>query len=96
LGRWKHSHEEDTPDVRVYRPASYNFPRSRGRIGFEFREGGELIYHGIGRADGSEQSSGRWIIEEPNLIRIDVDHERIQPFVLEVVSCDAEALKVRR
>jgi hypothetical protein len=65
-------------------------------MGLEFRKGGKLVYHGIGRADGSERSSGRWVIEDSNRVRINVDNERISSFVLEVVSCDAEALKIRR
>ena len=96
LRQWVHSHEEDTQDMRVYRPAGYNFPPSRGRMGFEFREGGELVYYGIARADGSELSSGRWTIEGSNQVRIDVDNERMQPLVMEVVSCDDETLKVKR
>ena len=96
LRHWVHSHEEDTQDVRVYRPASYDFPPSRGRMGYQFREDGELIYYGIARTDGTEQSSGRWTIEETSRVRIDVDNERIQPSVLDVVSCDDEMLKVRR
>ncbi len=96
LRHWVHSHEEDTQEVRVYRPTSYNFPPSRGRMGLEFREGGELVYHAIARADGSEQSYGRWAIEGSNRLRIDVDSEQIQPFTLEVVSCDQEILTVRR
>jgi hypothetical protein len=96
LRHWVHSHEEDTHDVRVYRPTGYAFPPARGRRGFEFREGGKLIYYGIARADGSEQSSGRWTIEGTNRVQIDVDNERIQPFILEIVSCDDETLKVKR
>ncbi len=96
LRHWIHSHEEDTQDLRVYRPADYAFPPSRGRMGFEFREGGDLVYYGIAPADGSEQSSGRWAIEGTNQVRIEVDSERIQPFVLEVVSCDEGGLKVKR
>jgi hypothetical protein len=93
---WIHSHEEDTQDVRVYRPAGYDFPPARGRRGFEFREGGALVYFGIARADGSELFPGRWTIAGTTRVRIDVDNERIQPFILEVVSCDDETLKVRR
>lgn len=96
LKHWIHSHEEDEQGIMVYRPANYNFPPSRGRAGFEFREGGTLVYYGIGRADGSEQSSGRWLIKEPNRVRVHVDNERIQPFVLEVISCDDQVLKVKR
>ncbi len=96
LGHWMHSHEEDAQDVVVYRPADYKFPPSRGRRGFEFREGGKLVYFGIGRADGTEQFSGSWVVESSNRIRIEVNSERIQPFVLQVVSCNDQSLEVRR
>ena len=96
LGRWIHSHEEDAEGVTVYRPAGYAFPPSRGRTGFEFREGGELVYGGIGRADGSALSSGHWTVTEPNRISIEVDNERTASFVLEVVDCSKEALRVKR
>jgi hypothetical protein len=95
LGHWIHSHEEDAQGVMVYRREGYNFPPSRGRIGFDFREGGELVYFGIGRADGSEQFSGSWAIEASNRVRINVNSDRIRPFVLHVVACDDQALKVR-
>jgi hypothetical protein len=93
---WFHSHEEDTADVRVYRPDDYDFPPARGRDGFEFREGGAFIYYGIARGDGTEEAMGTWTVESPGRIRIELQHERIQPFVLEIVSCDDETLKVRR
>lgn len=94
--QWIHSHEEDMQDVRVYRPSGYDFPPSRGRIGFQFQEDGKLIYYGIARTDGTEQSSGRWTVEGTSRVRIELDNQRIQPFVLDVVSCDEEMLKVRR
>src|SRR5262245_50526487 len=31
FGRWVHSREEDAGGVRVFRPADYQFPPSRGR-----------------------------------------------------------------
>jgi hypothetical protein len=96
VGRWIHSHEDDTPDTKVYRPADYPFPPARGRDGFEFRPGGELVYLGIARADGTEESNGRWTIENSNEVRFEVETERIEPFTLVVVSCDDETLKIRR
>jgi hypothetical protein len=80
----------------VYRPKSYSFPPSRGRRGFDFREAGELVYIGIGRADGSEEFSGSWVVEGSNQVRINVNSDRIRSFVLHVVSCDDKALKVRQ
>jgi hypothetical protein len=96
LRHWVHSHEEDTADVQVYRPVSYNFPPSRGRRGFEFRAGGELVYYRIAPADGTLEALGRWTLEGPNRVRIDVEDDRIAPVTLEIVSCDDETLKVRQ
>ena len=79
MRHWVHSHEEDTQGVRVYRPADYHFPPSRGREGLEFRERGELVYYGITHADGSEASPGRWSIEAGNRVRVEVDNERVRP-----------------
>jgi hypothetical protein len=93
---WVHSHEEDTEAVSVYHPSDYNFPPSRGRRGFEFREGGEFIYYGIAPTDGSQRSIGRWTVEGPSQVRIELANERINPFTLEIVSCTSETLKVRR
>jgi hypothetical protein len=96
LRHWVHSHEEDTADIQVYRPVSYHFPPSRGRRGFELRAGGELIYYRIAPADGTLEAVGRWTLEGPNRVRIDVEDKRIAPFTLEIVSCDDEMLKVRQ
>ena len=95
LGHWIHSHEEDQGGVRAYRPATYKFPLSRGRVGMEFRPDGKLVYFGIARGDGSESLPGSWVLEGPDRVRISVKSPRIQPFVLQVVSCDGDVLKVR-
>jgi hypothetical protein len=65
-------------------------------MGLEFRTDGELVYYGIGPADGSTQLSGRWTLEPPNRVRIDVANERIEPFTLEINSCNNDALNVKR
>jgi hypothetical protein len=96
LGHWIHSHEEDAQGVTVYRPRGYSFPPSRGREGFDFRKGGKVVYFGIARADGSEEFSGSWVIEDANRVRINLNNDRIPSFVLDVVTCDGRALKVRR
>ncbi len=93
---WVHSHEEDTEDVRVYRPADYRFPPSRGRIGFAFRGGGEVIYYGIAPADGPRPLPGRWHIEGPDRVTVELEGGSPGPLALHVVSCDEQMLKVRR
>jgi hypothetical protein len=93
---WTHSYEEDKEDVQVYRPSDYEFPPSRGRRGFEFREGGEFIYYGIAPADGHLESVGRWHAEGPGRVRIELEDGRTNSYTLDIVSCDNETLKVRR
>jgi hypothetical protein len=60
LQHWMHSHEEDSGDVRVYRPADYEFPPARGRRGFELEPGGEAAIYGPGPSDRPEATTGRW------------------------------------
>ena len=58
--QWVHSHEEDTETEKVYRPASFAFPRSRGRSAMALKPGGELAERGIGPTDRLQESQGTW------------------------------------
>jgi hypothetical protein len=58
--RWVHSHEEDTSEVSVYRPAGFPFPPSRGRHAFELRADGTATEGPIAAADGNQSLDGRW------------------------------------
>jgi hypothetical protein len=49
--RWVHSHEEDSDEEMVFRPAAYELPPSRGRRSFELKPDGILAKGGIGRTD---------------------------------------------
>ncbi len=65
---WVHSHEEDKGAVRVYRPRSYPFPRSRGRDAFELSADGTAVDHGIAPADGSTDAPAQWSLEGDRLV----------------------------
>ncbi|MGA2888184.1 MAG: hypothetical protein ABSE51_09045 [Terracidiphilus sp.] len=62
--RWLHSHEEDTADEMVFRPASFPFPPSRGRIGFELQPDGIVVVQSIAPTDGPQDLLGTWTIGE--------------------------------
>jgi hypothetical protein len=68
-GHWVHSHEEDTETERVFRPASYDFPRARrGRDSFELRPDGTYVERAPGPADAPvESGSGSWSLEGSRL-----------------------------
>jgi hypothetical protein len=68
--RWGHSFEEDHDDVRVYRPAEFDFPRARGRDGIEFRPDGSYIDWVVGPGDAREPQGGRWQLEGDGRIRV--------------------------
>ena len=61
--RWIHSHEEDTPNEMVFRTAGYNFPRSRGRSGFELRPDQSMLEIQPGAADAGQESTGKWELQ---------------------------------
>lgn len=93
---WTHSYEEDTEDVRVYRPNDYEFPLSRGRRGFEIKESGKFIQYDIAPTDGSERRVGHWKAEGTNRIKIYFEDRDIQSYTLDIVSCDGSTLRIKK
>jgi hypothetical protein len=67
-GRWTRSHEEDTPQEQVFRPAGHRFPPARGRASFELRPDGTYAEHSPGPVDVPVASVGQWALEEDRLI----------------------------
>jgi hypothetical protein len=91
---WRHSHEEDTQEAEVYRPAAFDFPPAFGRLGFEIRPNGEFVAHEIGPADEPLELPGRWTAADAD--RIGVCVEGRDPYTLTILSVDAELLRIRR
>jgi hypothetical protein len=87
VGRWLHSHEEDTDDTRVFRPADFDFPPARGREGFELRDDGSGVELRPGPTDRPEQVEGSWELEGDQL--------KVGDEKLDLVSADPERLVAR-
>ena len=85
---WMHSHEEDTEEETVYRPASYQFPPARGRTGFELNPDGSLTEHGIGPTDRRTRTAGKW--------KLKGDALQIGTRAMKIVSLDPQRLVVRK
>jgi hypothetical protein len=85
---WVHSHEEDSGDVQVYRPADYDLPPARGRRGFELVPDGELRLYGPGPSDKPEATTARWSPAGEGRVRLG-DRE------LEIVSVSSDRLEAR-
>jgi hypothetical protein len=94
--RWGHSREEDTGDLTVYRPDSFEFPPARGRRGIEFHADGGFVYWEIGPGDGGQPVPGRWEPAGPRQVRLIYDGDARPPQLFEIAEADEEVLKVRQ
>jgi hypothetical protein len=93
---WVHSREQDSEDVQVYHPDTYNFPPSRGRRGFEIKRDGRFIQYGIAPDDRQKRNEGRWFVEGTNTIGIELAAPETKRYKIKIVSCDNDTLKIQR
>ena len=91
--RWLHSHEEDSATEMVFRPASFGFPPSRGRAGFELRPNQSFVDIGIAPTDGPQESSGSWTLQDDRL-RLSTPLSSTR--TLQIVSASKDKLVVRK
>jgi hypothetical protein len=92
--RWVHSHEEDTAGQRVFRPADYAFPPSRGRLSFELAADGTARVRRPGSSDRAVGTTGHWSLEGDRL-ELDTPRDATRRRVYAVVSSSPEKLVVR-
>ena len=93
--RWMHSHEEDSATEMVFRPASFAFPPSRGRAGFDLKPDQSFVEIGIAPADGPQESRGSWKLEN-NQLQLFKKPSRTAARTLEIVSADKNRLVVKK
>lgn len=96
-GSWIHSWEEDSADFKVYRPASFTFPPSRGRDGFEIRSDGKFVWNRIAPADGNERIEGSWSWEkEEEQLRVTFNKDALAAeLYLTILEATQERLQVK-
>ena len=95
LQRWLHSHEDDSATETVFRPATFSFPPSRGRSGFDLRSDGSYVDIGIAAADGSEERDGTWRLDG-EVLTLACDAHGSGRRRLRLLSCDPDRLVVQR
>jgi hypothetical protein len=95
---WARSHEEDTEELEVYRPRSFDFPPSWPRPGFEIRENGEFQEYVPHPLDGGVVPGrlGRWRAAGSNIIRVRFDDPTAEPRTLRIASVEEGLLKLER
>jgi hypothetical protein len=93
---WMYSHEEDTNTEMVFRPATYNFPRSRGRRSFELKTDGTLVEGGIAPDDRRQETQGRWELQDSDMLVFYTQSASQPSRVMHIVSVDKDRLVVKK
>ena len=93
--RWGHSFEEDYDDVMVYRTATYDFPRARGRAGLEIRADGTFIDWAIGPTDAPQGISGHWQLDDSKRLCLTYENARRAPQRLDFTLRNPDLLEAR-
>jgi hypothetical protein len=93
---WVHSHEEDTATEMVFRPATHQFPRSRGRQALQLGADGTLVEGGPGPSDRPERSPGRWRLTEDGGLALYRGSASTPYRVLRIVSLSKDRLVLRK
>jgi hypothetical protein len=93
---WVHSHEEDTETEKVFRPAHYKFPPSRGRTRFQFEPDGTLVHVVPGIDDRPKAQKGRWELTQDGDLILYPESSPAKSQRLRVVSIEKDKLIVKR
>jgi hypothetical protein len=93
-GDWVHSHEEDSGNLMVFRPATYAFPPSRGRYEYRLEPGGVMQVGRPGPTDKRESGGGTWSLEDGGTLVLRPAGG--QPLRYTIVSVDSERLVVSK
>ena len=94
--KWVHSHEEDTDDEMVLRPASYAFPPARGRKSFELDAGGRLVTSGIGPDDRPVPGQGQWQLEGSDKLALEPAGPGARKTVMQILQVAPDKLVVKK
>jgi hypothetical protein len=90
---WIHSHEEDSGDEMVFRPAAYPYPRSRGRTGYDLHPDGALGLTGPSPEDKQQSAAGRWEMPKHDELLLTIPGEDKRKFTITSLSDDKLVLK---
>ncbi len=92
---WVHSHEDDGPDYRAFRPSDFSFPPARGREGFEIKKDGSFVHHQIGPADAPVVVEGKWTMKDKSTLKVTLSAPDSPSFELHIAEVQKDMLKLK-
>ncbi|MFK8101094.1 MAG: hypothetical protein AB8G15_01165 [Saprospiraceae bacterium] len=92
---WVHSYEDETGVGKVYRPSGYDFPRSRGRHGFQLKANGDCKEYAIAPTDGTLLRAAKWRYEGQDIIEIKYPEDKANPLRYQILSVTDTMLTIK-
>lgn len=94
---WIHSYEEDSGEVKAYRPQDFDFPPARGREGFLINADSSFISYRIAPTDGTQKEKGSWTLHD-GMLKISFEEHKPERevFLLDIISFENGLLKTKQ
>ena len=92
---WLHSYEEDTKELKSYRPSSFDFPLGWGRTGMTFYENGNCMLLEIAPNDTLIHLVGEWKLITEEMIEVSFPSSDKETFFFEIVELSNEILIIK-
>ena len=92
--KWLHSYEEDSPNLTIYRPTSFDYPLGWGRAGMKFKEDGGFILFEFGPNDETIQIVGRWKSSSKDQLEITFPSGEKETFIIKIKQVKPQILKI--
>ena len=93
---WRHSYEEDTEDLKIYRPSSFNFPLGWGRTGMKIDRDGGFMSYDIAPNDAIVQVPGNWKQISESRLQVTFPSGDKETFILEIEELNSQILKAAK
>jgi hypothetical protein len=94
INDWRHSYEEDTELLKVYRPSEYDFPIGWGRSGMKIDPKGAFTLFYVAPNDAIGAAEGNWQLNK-NILNINfLDPER-PDMTMEIQEVDKTILRIK-
>jgi hypothetical protein len=94
--KWLHSYEEDTGDLKIYRPSTFDFPLGWGRDGMTFTKDGGFLLRDIAPNDTMMQINGHWKATSEIKLEISFPSGEKETFILEIKDINSKILKIMK
>ncbi len=94
--KWLHSYEEDSGNLKVYRPSSFDYPLGWGRAGMKFKENGCFNIYEFSPNDEQVLIHGLWKQITKNRFEITFPLGEKETYIIEIKELKSQLLIINK